>query len=248
MKVALAVDVAGQDVQANLAAMEALIDEAAGAGAQLVVFGEAAPTGLVNDDDPAHDLPLGQAIPGPATERLAAAAQRRSVHVASGILERVGDCLYDSAILLGSDGEIRLKYRRINPQWHGRKADPCVYRQGDSVGFADTPWGRMAFLICGDLFEAAIVSRLCACRPDYLLFARNFNDGGFDQQRWDREEAQAYAARGARAGCTTLMVNVIEDPNVFEYASFGGAMAVSGEGDILAARPLGTPGLLLVDV
>jgi hypothetical protein len=25
------------------------------------------------------------------------------------------------------------KYRRIQPQWHGHRADPSVYRQGDRI-------------------------------------------------------------------------------------------------------------------
>ena len=143
-----------------------------------------------------------------------------------------------------------LKYRRINPQWHGRKADPAVYRQGSAVASAETPWGRAALAICGDLFDEAVTSQLRPLRVEYLLFpfARNFNDGSFDQARWDREEAAAYAAAGTWHNCTTLMVNLIEDPDVFEYASFGGAMVVSAEGQILASRPLGRAGILLAEV
>lgn len=250
MKAALAVNKATGDVGANLAAMEALANQAADAGAELVLFPEAAVTGGINNDDPAHDLPLGQPVPGPATERLGRLARRRSIHLATGILEREGDCLYDSAVLLGATGRILLKYRRINPQWHGGKADPAVYRQGSSVGSAGTPWGEVAIVICGDLFDEAVASQLRALRVDYLLFpfSRNFNDGSFDQDRWDREEAAAYAAAGTWHDCTTLMVNLIEDPDEFEYASFGGAMVVSAEGEVLASRPLGVPGILLTDV
>lgn len=250
MKAALAVNKVTRDVQANLAAMEQLAEEAADRGAELVLFPEAAVTGLINNDDPAHDLPLGQPVPGPATDRLAGLARRRSMYLATGILEREGDCLYDSAVLIDPAGGLALRHRRINPQWHGRQADPAVYRQGTTVGSAEAPWGRAAFAICGDLFDEAVTSQLRLLRVDYLLFpfARNFNDGSFDQARWDREEAAAYAAAGTWHNCTTLMVNLIEDPDVFEYASFGGAMVVSAEGRILASRPLGMPGVLLADV
>jgi N-carbamoylputrescine amidase len=230
--------------------METRVREAADAGADLVLFPEAAPTGLINNDVPAHDLPLGQPIPGPATERLAALARERALCLATGLLEREGQCLYDSAVLLGPDGAIHLHYRRIQPQWHGRDADPAVYRQGEAIAVAATPLGRLAVLLCGDLFDDAIVARVRDAQPDVLLFpfARGFGDGSFDQGRWDREEEPAYAARAALAGCTTLMVNLLEDPELGECPSFGGAMVVSATGQVLARRPLGQPGILLAAV
>jgi hypothetical protein len=32
--------------------------------------------------------------------------------------------------LIAPDGEIKLKYRRMQPQWHGQQADAAVYCQG----------------------------------------------------------------------------------------------------------------------
>jgi len=248
MKAALIVLEVGPALEANVAAMEARVCEAAEAGADLVLFPEAAATGLINDDHPAHDLPLGQPIPGPLTARLAARARQHALYVATGLLEREGDCLYDTAVLLGPTGALELKYRRIQPQWHGRNADPNVYREGDRIEVAATPFGRIAFLICGDLFDDAIVARLRQAGPDLLLFpfCRNFADGRIDRERWDREEESAYAARVALAGRTAFMVNLLEDPSLTEWPSFGGAMVVGAAGDVLARFPLGRPGILYV--
>ena len=114
---------------------------------------------------------------------------------------------------------------------------------------AATPFGKLAILVCGDLFDDEIVGRLRRLEPDFLLFpfARNFNDGSVDQERWNAEEP-SYAARAAVVGCTTLMTNIIEDSSVTDYPAFGGAMVVSGKGEILARWPLGKPGVLLADV
>jgi predicted amidohydrolase len=65
MKAALVVNRVLPDVDANLANILKAAHAAADEGADLVVFPEAALTGLINNDDPAHDLPLGQPIPGP---------------------------------------------------------------------------------------------------------------------------------------------------------------------------------------
>ena len=64
MKAALAVNRVTTDTDANLKMITNMANEAADKQADLVVYAEAALTGLINDD-PSHDLPLGQPIPGP---------------------------------------------------------------------------------------------------------------------------------------------------------------------------------------
>ena len=181
--------------------------------------------------------------------RLAEAARADSLYVAAGLLERNGDMLYDSAVLIAPDGEIALRYRRIDPHWHGPRADPSVYREGLDLPVAHTPLGSFAFVICGDLFDDDIVARVRQLKPDWLLFpfARCFDDGSYDQERWDREEKPVYAERVASAGAVTLMANYLAD-RAFDGGSFGGAMVVSGDGEVIAAYPLGRPGMLVLDL
>ena len=69
MRVALAVPRVLADWRANLPTMQQMITTAAHAGAQLVVFSEAAVTGFVNTGDPVADLALGQTIPWPSDHR-----------------------------------------------------------------------------------------------------------------------------------------------------------------------------------
>ena len=250
MKAALLVPRVTADPAANLDRVEQMTADAAGSGAGLVLLPEAVLTGLINNDDPAHDLPLGQAIPGPATERLGAVARLHSLWVGLGLFERDGDCLYDSAVLIAPDGSIALRYRRNQPQWHDAAADPAIYRQGASVEVVRTPIGTFGFLICGDLFDDALVARFRALRPDLLLFpfARCFPDGSADQARWDTEEMPEYTRQVVSAGAPALMTNYIGDPGLEECPSFGGAFAVSADGEVIASLPLGVEGALLVDL
>lgn len=245
---ALAVTPVSPDVATNLNLMVRMAHTAAEAGADVVLFPEAALTGLINDDNPAHDLPLGQSIPGPAIETLAAVAQARSLWIAVGLLERDGALLYDTAVLLSPSGEVALKYRRITPGWHGRHADLAVYAHGTAVSAVQTPWGKVAFLLCGDLFDDELVQRVRALDLDFLLlpFARSFDDGTCDQVRWEREELASYAARVRMAGVTTLLVNYLDAGDLVDDHSFGGAWLISGAGEVLAQYPLGHAGLLLV--
>lgn len=100
------------DTAVNLATVERMVTDAASSGAGLVVLPEAVLTGLINNDDPAHDIPLGQTIPGPATDRLGRLCTRHGIWLGFGMLERQEARLYDSAVLLRPDGSIALSYRR----------------------------------------------------------------------------------------------------------------------------------------
>lgn len=249
MKVALVVNRVTADPSANMTSIVESAHKSANAGANLIVYPEAAITGLINDDDPAHDLPLGQPIPGPATDILSKITQERSVYIAIGILEREGNRLYDTAVLLTPRGEIALKYRRLNPQWHGRQADPNVYCQGKELRKIRTDLGTFMFLVCGDLFEDDIVTKVRKLQPDWLLvpFARSFDDGSYNRERWDREVKPQYISRAILAKVTTLMVNYVADKEL-DGGSFGGAMVVSKTGKVIAELPIGMEGVLFVNL
>lgn len=245
MRVALAVNRIGPDREANMQQILRLTAEAAAAGASLVLFPETAVTGLINNDDPAHDLPLGVPVPGELTGRLAEAARSGSIWLGIGLFEWEQGRLYDSAILLDPEGQVRLHYRRTNPGWHAPDADPAVYGEGTDYPRAETPLGRIMCLICGDLFHDEQVEAVRAGRPDLLLypFARAM-EGEWSQVRWEREEMGAYAERVRLTGATALMVNYLSDLD----GSCGGAWVVRPGGTVSHSLPLGRSGLLLADL
>lgn len=250
MRIGLAVTKVTRNTGRNLHAMLEFIDEAARNEADLVLFGEAAPTGLISNDDPCHDTAIAEPVPGgPTMNTLAQAAINAGIYVGTGILEKDGKCLYDTAVLINPEGRVILKYRRISPGWHGPNIDLSVYGHGESIPRVETPLGSFAFLICGDLFDYGLVEKVTALDVDWLLFpfARCFNDGSYDQKRWDEEERAEYAEYAAKTGAVCLMVNYLSEKEL-DGGSFGGGMIVGRDGSILAEIPLGKPGLHLFDV
>ncbi|MFD2079123.1 N-carbamoylputrescine amidase [Actinopolymorpha cephalotaxi] len=251
MQAALAVHRVVADQAANLTSITKLTREAAGKGADLVVFSETALTGFVGNDDPAHDRLLAQPIPGPVTEHLGALSRETGMWIAIGMYERertaTEERLYDSAILIDPDGKVQLHYRRISPQWHG-SPDRRVYRQGTDLPVASTDFGTCAFLLCGDLFDDELVQRLRRVQPNWLLFpfARSYDSEVADAEQWEREERFVYADRAARAGVGALMVNHLAARDV--GGCFGGALAVAPDGTIIGELPPGNEGILLVDL
>ncbi len=246
LKAALVVLPLVADIAANRSAMVRYIHAAADAGADLALFPEAALTGLINDDVPEHDLPLGQPVPGPLVALLAELARERHIWIATGLLEREADRLYDTAVLIAANGELVLKYRRIHPGWHGRQADPAVYGRGTDLPAVDTPLGRFAFLLCGDLFQEELVRRVRGLAPDWLLcpLARSFDDSSWSQERWEREARPEYCAQVRRVGVTTLLVNSL-DRGLPDDHCFGGAAVIAGDGTVVAEMPLGREGMLV---
>lgn len=249
MKVGLAVHRAGHDREANVRRMVELAERGVSAGADLVLFGEAAPTGFRVTDDPGHDLPLGETIPGPTIAALRAAARRLRIWVGFGLLERAGGRLYDSAGLIDRHGRLRLHYRRIDPRWHGPRADPTIYGEGFETPVLEDEFGRIGFLICRDVFNDDAVARMWAQRPDLVLvpMARGLDANVDGDHTWERTEQPAYAERFGGMNTAGLTVNSLAaDDGV--AGCIGGAFATDASGNIVATLPPRVEDVLVLDV
>jgi nitrilase len=150
--------------QKTLARGVELLDEAAAGGAKLVSFPETWVPGYPEwiwrlrpgDDyglsgdihkrllENSVDLKAGQLKP------MQAAARRLKVTVSIGIHERDGEfsrgTLYNSLVLIGPDGEILNRHRKLVPT----NPERMVWGEGDGTGLrvSDTPSGRVGGLIC----------------------------------------------------------------------------------------------------
>ncbi len=248
MKVALAVNRILPDVASNLATITSMANEAADACADLVVFPEAALTGLINNGNPSRDLPLAQTIPGPATKALSELSQKRGIYLAIGLLERDEDKLYDSAVLLTPNAQTILKYRRIDPHWHYENVDSAIYCEGKDIGKTKTPFGTFTFLICGDLYNDQVVKRARDLGADWLLYLQAYGpeDGSYDQGDWDKEDKPRIMKQARLIGITTLMTNYLADKCM--AGGCGGAMIVKSDGTLLASFPVGKVGILYADL
>lgn len=247
MRAALAVHLVTADRTATLQRVVQLVREASDQGADLAMFSETAVSGLKATDQPEHDLPLGEPIPGLTTDVIAAVARQRNIWVALGLYEREDAVLYDSAVLISPDGIIQLKHRRSDGRWHFRNADQRVYGSGTALQAVETPWGSMALLLCGELMSATHIEAVRQLAPTYLLvpFARGYDEDAPNDESWYEQNLPSYVAQARKAGTVTLMTNHL-DPD--GSCCFGGAVAINQDGNVLASKPLHKEGLLVVDV
>src|SRR5438105_7118951 len=130
----------------NLDVCVARMEEAAAAGAELLVLPECAIPGYMFDS-PEEAMPFAEEVPGPSTERLEREAARLGLHVVCGMLEQDGDSLRNAAVFLGPDGLVG-KYWKTHLPFLGvdRFTVP-----GDELPVFDTPLGRIGVEICYDL-------------------------------------------------------------------------------------------------
>lgn len=222
------------DANANLRQIESALEAAAAEGADLASFPESIILGWVNPQ--AHAL--ADPIPGPTTERLSELARRYRMMICIGMDEKDGEMLYDSAVLLGADGSLLLKQRKIDNLRRLNLLDP-PYSDGtvEDLRTVDTPAGRIGVLICADSFDEALMRRMAEDSADVVLAPLGW---AAEAGRWPRhgQTLAKLMAQGARwAGCPVIGVNRVGTIAHGPWAGriYGGQSVVAdAEGTILA--------------
>lgn len=149
------------DTPRTLAKLMDLTEQAAASGAELVVFPEAFvggyPKGLDfgarlglrtpegrDDFRRYHDSAI--TVPGPEVLEIAALVRRRRLHLVVGVIERDGGTLYCTVLMLGPDGSLLGKHRKVMPTALERLV--WGFGDGSTLTVADTAVGRIGSVIC----------------------------------------------------------------------------------------------------
>ncbi len=130
------------DVAGNLRQAEALITEAAQAGAQLIVLPEVFNTGYKYVE---ANYQLAESRDGPTCLWLRDNAARLGIHLAGALLLRKRGEIYDTLVLAAPDGRA----------WEYDKLHPCgweraYFRPGRQPIVAETDLGKFGLMICYD--------------------------------------------------------------------------------------------------
>jgi predicted amidohydrolase len=132
---------------------EPLIAEAAKQKADIVVLGETLTyPGLGKKY---HEV--AEPIPGPSTEYFGELAKKHNLYIVPGLLERDGHLVYNVAVLIGPDGNVVGKYRKV-----------CLPRGEVEGGIApgsdypvfQTRFGKVGMMVCYDGFFPEVAREL----------------------------------------------------------------------------------------
>ncbi len=130
-----------------------LIEQAAEKKADLVVLGETVPYVGIGKT-PAES---SEAVPGPSTKYFGGLAKKHDMYIVFSVYERVGHLVYNTAVLLGPDGEIVGKYRKVTlPRGEIAKG----VAPGKDYPVFDTRFGKVGMMICYDGFFPEVAREL----------------------------------------------------------------------------------------
>ncbi len=168
---------------------------------------------------------LAQRVPGPTVNLMAQRANEYGIYIAFGMVtkEKVESVLYNSAILVGPDGELVDVYNKI----HLKGEERMAFREGYKLPVAETEVGNIGMMIGYDLAFPEVARSLALDGAEVLVCLANWEAGQIDEWktyvRSRAYENSVYVAAANRVG---------EDVTL----NFGGeSMVVGPRGQIYAS-------------
>ncbi|HXF85376.1 MAG TPA: carbon-nitrogen hydrolase family protein [Anaerolineales bacterium] len=222
----------------SLRRFQARLEEIAPHQPDLVCLPECAFTGYLYEKQDFEKF--AESIPGETTEVVSRLAKEHQCYICFGMLEKTQEGVYSSAVLIDKSGQIIHVHRKIIEQ--------PPFATGGEVKAIDTELGRISVLLCGDLFNDGVKAKINRDTNILILpLARSFDGKSPDLEKWLNEERQAYADEVKKVSITGLIVNSLEESSLPE-ASFGGAMIVNPDGEVLAESEHGTDTVLIFEL
>lgn len=168
---------------------------------------------------------IAQRVPGPTINLIAQRANEYGIYIAFGMVtkERVESVLYNSAVLVGPDGELIDVYNKI----HLKGEERMAFREGFKLPVSDTEIGSIGMMIGYDLSFPEVARSLALDGAELLLVLANWEAPQIDEWktyvRARAYENAVYVAAANRVG---------EDVTL----NFGGeSMVVGPRGQIYAS-------------
>lgn len=124
--------------------MEKWLDKAAGQGAELALFPELNVNGYKPSPVAAQ---IAETVPGPSTEKIMRLAEMYGMVIAFGLIERVGEALRCTHVLVNGEGVIG-KQSKIHVPAH----EQGTWGSGESIDVFDIGAAKVGITICRDSF------------------------------------------------------------------------------------------------
>jgi N-carbamoylputrescine amidase len=183
------------DLAANLDTAEALVREAAGNGAQVVLLQELFETPYFCPDERAKHFALARPREAhPVLARFSALARELGVVLPFSFFEKVGSTHFNSLVMLDADGRDLGLYRKSHiPQGPGYR-EKFFFAPGDT-GFQvwDTAFGRIGAAICWDQWFPECARSLALKGAELIFYPTAIGteplDPGLDSQPLAADDA-----------------------------------------------------------
>lgn len=245
MKVALIQQTHFEERQRNIEKQSQRIEEAAKAGAKLVVLSELHNSLYFCQTEDVRKFDLGEELNGESTRHFAALAKRLGIVLVISLFERRAKGIYhNTAVVLESDGSTAGIYRKMHiPD------DPGFYEKfyfipGD-LGFEpiDTSVGRLGVLICWDQWYPEAARIMALKGADILIYPTAIGWDMSDTAEERRRQLEAWIAvqRGHAVAnnipvvaCNRTGFEPVEQGSEEGIHFWGNSFIFGGQGELLA--------------
>ncbi len=146
----------------NLQQFSTLIAKAGAQKADIVCLPEA----LTMVGTKENYVSASEPIPGPSTEFLGSVAAKHNLYIVAGLLEKEGDVVYNTAVLIDRQGKLAGKYRKVSLP---REEIDGGITPGNSFPVFDTDFGKIGMMICWDVTFPDAAKTLALNGADVIL-------------------------------------------------------------------------------
>jgi predicted amidohydrolase len=140
-----------------------LIAKAAEQKADLVVL----PETLTCTGNGLSYVGAAEPVPGPSTEYFGDLARKHGLHIVAGLVERDGHLIYNVGVLIGPDGRLIGKYRKVTLP---RGEIEAGVAPGHEYPVFDTSLGKIGIMICYDGFYPEVARQLSFNGAEVIAF------------------------------------------------------------------------------
>jgi predicted amidohydrolase len=188
----------------------------------LIIFPELCTTGY---ECGVRFTELAQRVPGPTVNLVAQRASEFGVHVAFGMAskEKVESILFDSAVVVGSDGDLIGEYRKV----HLKGEEKLAFRNGWKFPVFETEFGNIGLMLGWDLAFPEAARTYALDGADLLVVMANW------EQPYNEEWRTYLLARAYENTCFIAAANRIGQDATYSF--FGESMIISPRGQIYAS-------------
>jgi len=139
------------------------VEEAARQKADLVVL----PETITATGNGVSYLDAAQPIPGPATDFFGELARQHGLYLVAGLVERDKHLIYNTAVLIGPDGKLIGKYRKVALP---RTEIEAGIMPGHDYPVFDTRFGKVGMMVCYDGFFPEVARQLSIHGAEVIAF------------------------------------------------------------------------------
>lgn len=153
----------GKTAEDSCRQLAPFIEQAAQQRADLVVLPEA----ITATGNGLEYTAAAEPIPGPSTQYFGELAKKHDLYIVAGLVERDGHLVYNTSALIGPDGALVGKYRKVTLP---RPEVDWGVVPGDEYPVFDTRFGKVGMMICYDGFFPEVARKLSNNGAEVIAF------------------------------------------------------------------------------